>query len=76
MELGLKGCPNVSWKSWVRSSKWEEIVVVGIGGRGKDLKVRKDRACSEETGKVSDWLMHTAVLRTVAFAAETGDKNS
>lgn len=34
VELGLKGRPNFSWKSWVRSSKWEETMVVGIGGGG------------------------------------------
>lgn len=51
-------------------------MVVGIGGRGKDLKVRKERICSEEAGKVSNWLMSIAGLRTVALAADTGDKNS
>lgn len=50
-------------------------MVVGICGGGEDLKVRKDRAYSEETGKLSNWLMSTAGLRTVALAAETGDKN-
>lgn len=50
-------------------------MAVGIGGGGKDLEVRKGRACGEESGTLSDWLMYTAGLRLAALAAESGDKN-